>query len=111
MTTAAAIDRLVHRSIIIELNLPSYRLEQAKSNIDGLENPTRRKDRTPKTKNEPLSSGKTPVQRALACRNHSGLIVKTRPGYGKTVRLPVGIAVHVRPGIAFTFLRNPQYIN
>ena len=30
MTTAAAIDRLVHHSIILELNLPSYRLEQAK---------------------------------------------------------------------------------
>jgi DNA replication protein DnaC len=29
MTTAAAIDRLVHHSVIIELNLPSYRLEQA----------------------------------------------------------------------------------
>ncbi len=32
MTTAAAIDRLVHHSIILELNLPSYRLEQSKSN-------------------------------------------------------------------------------
>lgn len=31
MTTAAAIDRLVHHSIIIELNLSSYRLEQAKN--------------------------------------------------------------------------------
>lgn len=31
MTTAAAIDRLVHHSIIIELNMPSYRLEAAKS--------------------------------------------------------------------------------
>jgi DNA replication protein DnaC len=30
MTTAAAIDRLVHHSTIVELNLPSYRLEQAK---------------------------------------------------------------------------------
>lgn len=30
MTTAAAIDRLVHHSMIIELNLKSYRLEQAK---------------------------------------------------------------------------------
>ncbi len=30
MTTAAAIDRLVHHSMILELNLPSYRLEQAK---------------------------------------------------------------------------------
>lgn len=33
MTTAAAIGRLVHHSIIIELNIPNYRLEQAKSNI------------------------------------------------------------------------------
>ena len=31
MTTAAAIDRLVHHSVIIELNLPSYRVEQAKA--------------------------------------------------------------------------------
>jgi DNA replication protein DnaC len=31
MTTAAAIDRLVHHSIILELNLPSYRLEQSKT--------------------------------------------------------------------------------
>ena len=30
MTTAAAIDRLVHHSIILELNLGSYRLEQSK---------------------------------------------------------------------------------
>ena len=30
MTTAAAIDRLVHHSIILELNLPSYRLEASK---------------------------------------------------------------------------------
>lgn len=30
MTTAAAIDRLVHHSVILELNLPSYRLEAAK---------------------------------------------------------------------------------
>ena len=27
MTTAAAIDRLVHHSIIVELNIPSFRLE------------------------------------------------------------------------------------
>jgi len=32
MTTAAAIDRLVHHSIILELNLPSYRLEKSKEN-------------------------------------------------------------------------------
>ncbi len=29
MTTAAAIDRLVHHSIIFELNVESYRMEQA----------------------------------------------------------------------------------
>jgi len=32
MTTAAAIDRLVHHSMIIELNIPSYRLEQRRAN-------------------------------------------------------------------------------
>jgi len=30
LTTAAAIDRLVHHSVILELNLTSYRLEEAK---------------------------------------------------------------------------------
>ncbi len=34
MTTAAAIDRLVHHSVILELNIPSYRLEQAKKATD-----------------------------------------------------------------------------
>ena len=29
MTTAAAIDRVVHHSVILELNLPSYRMEAA----------------------------------------------------------------------------------
>jgi DNA replication protein DnaC len=32
MMTAAAIDRLVHHSVIIELNIPSYRAEQALKN-------------------------------------------------------------------------------
>lgn len=31
MTTAAAIDRLVHHSVILELNLSSYRIEEAKA--------------------------------------------------------------------------------
>ena len=30
MTTAAAIDRLVHHSVVLELNVPSYRAEQAR---------------------------------------------------------------------------------
>jgi DNA replication protein DnaC len=34
MTTAAAIDRLVHHSVIVELNIPSYRIEEAKKNRD-----------------------------------------------------------------------------
>jgi DNA replication protein DnaC len=32
LTTAAAIDRLVHHSVILELNIASYRMEQAKKN-------------------------------------------------------------------------------
>ncbi|MGC9199693.1 MAG: hypothetical protein ACP5E5_12275 [Acidobacteriaceae bacterium] len=34
MTTAAAIDRLVHHSVIVELNIPSYRMEQARKTRD-----------------------------------------------------------------------------
>lgn len=34
MTAAAAIDRLVHHSIILELNLPSYRLEKSRGKTD-----------------------------------------------------------------------------
>jgi DNA replication protein DnaC len=34
MTTAAAIDRLVHHSVILELNMDSYRLERAKQNME-----------------------------------------------------------------------------
>ena len=30
MTTVAAIDRLVHHSVVLELNIPSYRLEASK---------------------------------------------------------------------------------
>jgi len=35
MTTAAAIDRLIHHSIILELNLPSFRLESSKKKLKG----------------------------------------------------------------------------
>lgn len=35
MTTAAAIDRLVHHSIILELNISSYRLEESKKGKKG----------------------------------------------------------------------------
>ena len=42
MTTAAAIDRLVHHSIILELNLPSYRMEAAKKSQTTEVNPPER---------------------------------------------------------------------
>lgn len=35
MTTAAAIDRLVHHSVILELNLTSYRMEAARKHRAG----------------------------------------------------------------------------
>jgi DNA replication protein DnaC len=35
MTTAAAIDRVVHHSIILELNIPSFRLEHSKKKDRG----------------------------------------------------------------------------
>jgi DNA replication protein DnaC len=34
MDSSAAIDRLVHHSVIVELNIPSYRMEVAKKNRD-----------------------------------------------------------------------------
>jgi DNA replication protein DnaC len=34
MTTAAAIDRVVHHSIILELNIPSFRLEHSKKKTE-----------------------------------------------------------------------------
>jgi DNA replication protein DnaC len=39
MTTAAAIDRLVHHCVILELNVPSYRIEQAKKNRPDVPDP------------------------------------------------------------------------
>jgi DNA replication protein DnaC len=35
LTTAAAIDRLVHHSVILELNVSSYRMESAKAKQQG----------------------------------------------------------------------------
>jgi DNA replication protein DnaC len=34
MTTAAAIDRVVHHSVILELNIPSYRMQEAQSRTE-----------------------------------------------------------------------------
>ncbi len=47
MTTAAAIDRLVHHSIILELNLPSYRLEQAQNHKTQAKKETQIEQSTP----------------------------------------------------------------
>ena len=38
MTTAAAIDRLIHHSVILELNVPSFRLEESKREKSGAQN-------------------------------------------------------------------------
>jgi DNA replication protein DnaC len=35
MTTAAAIDRLVHHSVIVEMNVPSFRADSAKRSRNG----------------------------------------------------------------------------
>lgn len=40
MTTAAAVDRLVHHSVILELNLPSFRMEKAKAAAEEAEKET-----------------------------------------------------------------------
>lgn len=45
MTTAAAIDRLVHHSIILELNLSSFRLEAAKKRSLKTDHKTKHKNR------------------------------------------------------------------
>ncbi len=47
MTTAAAIDRLVHHCVILELNIASYRAEQAKKSKDRrpAEEPTKEQER------------------------------------------------------------------
>ena len=74
MTTAAAIDRLVHHSVIVELNVPSYRAEAAK-----------------KAKEPPESR-----PRENRARNIKGLALNDRPreitrfGQGRPSRSAVG---------------------
>jgi DNA replication protein DnaC len=55
MTTAAAIDRLVHHCIIIELNLPSYRLEHSKK-TKPVTLTTKEKSQTKKSEGVPQTS-------------------------------------------------------
>jgi DNA replication protein DnaC len=57
MITAAAIDRLVHHSVILELNLPSYRMAQAKERGKLQEEKTKKEegDEDRRLKNEPPS--------------------------------------------------------
>ncbi len=43
MTTAAAIDRLVHHSVILELNLPSYRLDASQKKQANKQEPSKKK--------------------------------------------------------------------
>jgi DNA replication protein DnaC len=53
MTTAAAIDRLVHHSVILELNLSSYRLEASKQNLQRKGHPLMQAENDPDPKTSP----------------------------------------------------------
>jgi DNA replication protein DnaC len=46
MTTAAAIDRLVHHRVIVEFNVPSFRLETAKTNQQTASSPNQETEAT-----------------------------------------------------------------
>jgi DNA replication protein DnaC len=49
MTTAAAIDRLVHHSVVLELNIPSYRLEHSSQRLAQTTAPPTSTDAAPPT--------------------------------------------------------------
>lgn len=51
MTTAAAIDRLIHRALILEMTGTSYRIEEAEKRTD-LTTPTSSETRTTTTDRE-----------------------------------------------------------
>ena len=51
MTTAAAIDRLVHHSVILEFNLPSYRTEGARKSLRSTPEHTETRPVAPATAN------------------------------------------------------------
>ena len=91
MTTAAAIDRLVHHSVILELNLPSYRAEQAKKRVRPRPRPrirARRRDWKQPPKAVELREPRRTSQRALYtilrggnsnCR-HQGILYRAGAG-------------------------------
>jgi DNA replication protein DnaC len=45
MVTAAAIDRLVHHSVILELNISSFRMEKAKKSKDATKYEEKKEDK------------------------------------------------------------------
>src|SRR5258705_10224236 len=55
MTTAAAIDRLVHHSVIPELDLPSYRMEAAQKKRGAAATSTQRTDAAAVESNQPTA--------------------------------------------------------
>jgi DNA replication protein DnaC len=59
MTTAAAIDRVVHHSIILELNVPSYRAETAQKRKTAKAPPPATEPRPAKTNEEQAGSKRT----------------------------------------------------
>ena len=83
MTTAAAIDRLVHHSVILELNLPSYRLEQSEKRTRS--RGRKEGDGTPAEAGPPSTterSGKRGSQRAQVKRSRAPEGQETTPSKG-----------------------------
>jgi len=71
MTTAAAIDRLVHHSVILELNVPSYRLEHARRSHQAMTEPVVAESATTSEPDRPDASSQpaqSPRRRGYAKR-------------------------------------------
>lgn len=58
MTTAAAIDRLVHHSVILEFDVPSYRAEDARSRVPKSNGPTKEMEERKEGKDEEKKTSK-----------------------------------------------------
>ena len=69
MMTAAAIDRLVHHSVIIELNIPSYRVEHAKKNQQAESQGERRMSRRAQNTTQEESCGNAGAVESVESQN------------------------------------------
>ena len=67
MTTAAAFDRLVHHSVILEFDVPSFRAEDARSRSPKSNGPTKETEKNEKKEKD--EDKKTPKRAARADAN------------------------------------------